>query len=108
MSQELQFSGDDLERSGGGVSASANDLASMVQSLQRELSLLGQPWSNVDRLGTVIGEAYLAICDHALSCLTTNISTMDGHGRSIQTLGTTVADGQAEAIDALRRLTEQA
>jgi hypothetical protein len=108
MSHELQFTGDDLARSGAGVAASAHDLTTMVQSLQRELALLGQPWSVVDRLGTTIGDAYLAICDYALSCLATNISAMDDHGKLIQSLATAVSASQADAAGALRSVTEQA
>lgn len=100
-SQPIHVLAEELHQSGQRIGDSAGDLDGRLQSLAGALAVFSLP--RLDRLSTVIAEAYYAIQAHAMESIAANLTELSARGTSLQSFAADVATGRDEAQAGIQR-----
>ncbi|MBA9007244.1 WXG100 family type VII secretion target [Thermomonospora cellulosilytica] len=90
---ELGFDSPAIDRAGGRIQLSANDLKAKVDAFNTELQSYGQPWGS-DDVGMLIGMCYQAIYEIAMECFQENIAELSEYGNSVRVMAATYRESE--------------
>jgi hypothetical protein len=83
MSAGFDVTPDNLRSSGKDISATGGSLYGDVTALSNKVTGDGSPWGD-DELGSMIGDAYVALTDYALQVYASYAEQLDGTGANVQ------------------------
>ncbi|WP_163504785.1 WXG100 family type VII secretion target [Fodinicola acaciae] len=98
MSSGFQVTPDDLRGSGKDLSATGGSLYGDVTALQSKVTGDGSPWGD-DEIGSMIGDAYVALTDYALQVYASYAEEVDGTGVRVQQAADNHADTETANAD---------